>query len=157
MFKLFLSLVFLTALQTLTKAQTIESSSFPLHIRTAQLTGLSGEDVLVITGKIESATAITLVLRVDDEKSGNYASRANIERRFTAGEFLFEIPLRGIRTVNHRVMNLESLKNLYFFTTDKEAKVTLKEVAFKKAIKLPEGAMLPCFKDSSGFHRVIFA
>jgi hypothetical protein len=135
-------------------------STFPLHLRTASLNALDESDVLVIAGKIEGEGAVTLGLRIDDDKSGNYASRYNSERRFMPGDFLFEVPLKGLRTVNHRVMNVKALQNLYFFGTNKNVTITLTDVRFKKALKFAEGTVALSFGLENaplfqGFERVM--
>lgn len=77
--------------------------------------GLKDADTIIIDGKVEGGKQVSLVLRIDDASSRDYASRANIERSLPPGPFHWEVGARGLRASSGRVLDLQSVRGLRLF------------------------------------------
>jgi hypothetical protein len=65
---------------------------------------------LIIEGENKAANTQTLVIRLDDSQSHDYASRANIERDIPPGPFSLKFPVQGISSPRKRVLEADDLR-----------------------------------------------
>lgn len=79
--------------------------------------GLDRGHVLVVEGRIEGTEPVTLVLRIDDDRSTDYGSRANIERTTAPGPFRWDIPVTGLRSTDGRALRTDALRRIILFRT----------------------------------------
>lgn len=77
---------------------------------------VSARHELVIRGKNAGADIATLVVRIDDAKSKNYASRINEEWVVKPGPFTLHLPVASFQTARKRKLDLAALTSLTIFT-----------------------------------------
>lgn len=160
MIKRFLCAVF-TALSFAAQAAPLEIGQGALPVSKAFSPPLqvSAQDQLVIEGHITAAEPKILVLRVDDAQSTSYATRLNDERRLPPGDFVWKLPLKGLKTSGGRILNVNEIKQMTLFAAEESVTASLKSFRIEPAPKLPEGALGLSFGDAgaplfSGFERV---
>lgn len=129
-----------------------------LHLRHPLTEDLKDNETIVVDGKVESSDRATLVVRIDDAASRDYASRANIERSLPPGAFHWEIGARGLRTSSGRPLDLKTVRELLLFTTG-NGKVSIAAVKIKSFSPLAPGALAYSFGESDaplleGFERI---
>lgn len=101
---------------------------------------LRQDDRLVIEGQVAGAGTATLVLRIDDARSHDYASRANLERVFPTGPLRWSVPIGGHLTSGGRKLDLDSLVQALVFKAGGSARVRVTNVGLHRPQPLPEGA-----------------
>ncbi|MBX2829896.1 MAG: hypothetical protein KTR23_01755 [Rhodospirillales bacterium] len=79
---------------------------------------VSAEHELVLRGENRGAEAATLVVRLDDAHSVNYASRVNEEWVVLPGKFELHLPVAAFHTPKKRKLDLVRLKSLTVFTAE---------------------------------------
>jgi len=92
---------------------------------------------LRLSGVNRGQAAVTLVVRLDDVDSSNYANRASPERRLPPGPFVLRIPMTGLRTPLGRTLDSSALKQLVVFTVPEDDSVQLDLVRIEPPPKLP--------------------
>jgi hypothetical protein len=94
-----------------------------------------------ISGRNQTAADRTLVVRLDDGRSVDYASRVNLERVLPPGEFRLRIPVRGLHTPSGRPIDADDIRLLMIFPGQGDGDIELDSVAFVTAEQLPGGAV----------------
>jgi len=118
------------------------SGAAPLHDQTyAPAAEWPRDAELVITGHNRADRPVTLVIRVDDTGSRNYASRANPERVVNPGPFALRLPLASLRTPAGRAIHLDAVTRLLVFTADGHPPPRLDAVIIEEPPALPDGAL----------------
>jgi hypothetical protein len=105
---------------------------------------LDRDAILTVTGHAGKGTA-TVVLRVDDAQSKDYASRVNLERTLPEGPFQWEIPLRGLKTSGGRLLDLGRVESLRLFQAGGDAKVVATAFRAVAPRPLPPGTLALSF------------
>ena len=114
--------------------------SLPIHLGGGQVAPLGAADELLLRGRVESGDPVTVVVRIDDGASHDYASRANIERVLPPGAFSWRISLHGLRASDGRPMEASGIRQLIVFAANTAANVTITRLAAVEASKLPGSA-----------------
>jgi hypothetical protein len=114
---------------------------------------------LEITGVVEGPGTATVVLRIDDRRSRDYASRVNLERVFVAGPLRWQTVLGGLVTPGGRPIEAAHLRKVMVFKARGSARVRIERIAIVPASPLPEGARGYAFGASDaqlpeGFERI---
>lgn len=84
---------------------------------------VSARHELVIRGKNDGADIATVVVRIDDAKSKDYASRINEEWVVKPGPFTLHLPVASFQTARKRKLDLAALTSLTIFTPATEVHV----------------------------------
>jgi hypothetical protein len=137
---------------------TAQAASGSLPLRNAFGRDLMDNETIAIDGEVEGKQA-TVVLRIDDASSNDYASRANFERSFTPGPFHWEIGVKGLRASSGRLLDLKSVRELRMFSPGGGA-VSIASIRVKAFEPLAQGALAYSFgaEDAPvfpGFERVL--
>jgi hypothetical protein len=114
--------------------------ALPLHLAGSQLAPMREADELMLRGHVDAKQAVTVVVRVDDLASNDYASRANIERELPPGDFTWRINLQGLRASNGRAMQASDIRQLIIFAAKSASGVEITRLAALEARELPAGA-----------------
>ncbi len=121
-------------------AAELKRGPLPIHLAGPQLAPLHAADALVLEGQVEAYAPVTVVVRMDDSASYDYASRANVERSLPPGAFTWRINLDGLRASNGRAMPADAIRQLIVFAPSDDAQVRISRLAAVKASELPAGA-----------------
>lgn len=97
-------------------------------------------DRLEITGHVEGDGAATIVLRIDDAASRDYASRVNLERVFRPGPIKWRTVLGGLTTPSGRAVDIARLTRVVAFKAAGSGRVTIDRIELKSPAPLPGGA-----------------
>ncbi|HEY5719864.1 MAG TPA: hypothetical protein VIW02_05740, partial [Gammaproteobacteria bacterium] len=96
---------------------------------------------LLLSGHNLAATPVTLVVRLDDRGSGNYATRASPERRLPPGPFSLRVPLTGLRTPSGRPLDSTALTRLTVFGVPDDGSLRLDATRIELPAALPGSAL----------------
>jgi len=97
-------------------------------------------DRLEISGHIEGNGIATIVLRIDDVASRDYASRVNVERVFPPGPFHWRTVLGGLVTPSGRPIDIARLTRVMAFKAAGNGRVTIDRINLTSPVALPAGA-----------------
>ncbi|MFO1081027.1 MAG: hypothetical protein U1E23_10425 [Reyranellaceae bacterium] len=122
------------------RAADLPTGALPLHAEVSEAFGAEATPVLVVRGTVDAASPVTLVLRIDDDWSGSYATRVNEERQVPPGPFRWELPLRGMRTSGGRALRFEGLRAVHLFNASDHGRATVEEFRFEQPAPLPRGS-----------------
>lgn len=130
------SLVVLALLQ-LSPAVLVENTTLPWR---AGLEQLNQQDMLVIKGVNPNSRAQLLVIRIDDENSHDYYSRANLERQVPSGEFELRISALGLKKENKQPLDIRHLKKIFVFNGGELPKTSIEisSISIEKTRSLPD-------------------
>ncbi|MDD7909220.1 hypothetical protein PUV47_04770 [Pseudovibrio exalbescens] len=139
-------------------AQELTRGNLPLETPLPSDT-LSGNEQLIVRGRLEGAREAMLIVRIDDNASTGYASRYNLEQTLLPGPFELSIPLRGIKATGGRLMDLAQLTDVFVFSPDSSTIFSEVEVSIFTPAPLPEGSAGYSFGETDapvfpGFQRV---
>jgi len=115
------SLIVLALLQ-LSPAVLVENTSLPWRVGLEQL---NQQDILVIKGVNPNSSPQLLVIRIDDKSSHDYYSRANLERKVPAGEFVLRISALGLKKENKEPLDISQLRKLFVFSGGPRPKTSI--------------------------------
>ncbi len=93
---------------------------------------------LVIRGVNESGVPATLVLRIDDARSVDYARRVNEERIVAPGPFELVFPARGMRRSNGESFSLVAAERAFLFSATPQI---FSEIMFRSGFTLANNAI----------------
>lgn len=96
---------------------------------------------IVVRGNVNATGNVTLVLRVDDDRSSGYASRANLERVVPPGPFTWQVPLQGMRTSGGEPLETCALKLITVFVGAGTATLELTALEITKTLS-PQGDVI---------------
>lgn len=96
---------------------------------------------IIVRGDNATDGEVTLVLRLDDGKSADYASRINDERVLPPGPFVLRWPTDGLRTPSKRRLDPADLRRLFLFTGNGQPAVRIDGVTVEAAFALPPGTL----------------
>ncbi len=133
--------------------------ALPIHLEGPQLAPMRSADALLLEGRVASEEPVTVVARIDDHASHDYASRANLERALPPGAFRWRINLRGLRASDGRTMRAAEIRQLIVFAPQADARVEIARLAAVEDVALPAGAKGYAFGPENaplpaGFERV---
>jgi hypothetical protein len=97
----------------------------PLRIEPGAPLRLDARDEVRIEGTIEDAAQVTLIVRIDDGKTTDYASRVNREHALPAGPFSLSIPLAGLATSGGRKLDAGDIRRIVVFTWPEQGRITV--------------------------------
>ncbi len=113
----------------------------PIDVRfSAPLAAQPGE-TLVVKGAVSGEKPATLVLRVDDSGSADFASRANVEQLLPPGPFVWRYPLAGVKASGGRVLDARDIRRLVLFEPGAARRVAVDSFTLEPAPRLPEGSV----------------
>ena len=121
-------------------AADLPTGALPIHAEVSEVFSAEAVPLLVVRGTVDAASPVTLVLRIDDDWSGSYATRVNEERQVPPGPFRWELPLRGLRTSGGRALRYEGLRAVHLFNASDHGRATVEEFRFEQAAPLPRGS-----------------
>jgi hypothetical protein len=114
----------------------------PLHVqRFDPPRALAAGSELRISGTHTGSEPITLVVRVDDVDSRNYATRASPERRIPPGPFVLRVPLTGLEAPVGRVLNSDALTRIVVFSVPETPALTVERAEILPPPRLPGDAI----------------
>jgi hypothetical protein len=96
---------------------------------------------IVIEGSVETAEPVTLVLRIDDEASSNYATRVNLERLVPSGPFAWRMPVDGLRESNGEPLNICGIKFMTLFVGAGDGALLLDRFEFRRTAPRPANVL----------------
>ncbi len=91
------------------------SGPLPIAFEPDQLVSLATGGRLIIEGTVDGGKPVTLVLRIDDEHSTDYASRLNNERTLPPGPFSFALDVASLRAENGRILDATRIRRIILF------------------------------------------
>jgi hypothetical protein len=114
---------------------------------------------LRIEGEVAGSSPRLVILRIDDDQSRDYGSRVNDERMFPPGPFNWLVQLKGLRTINKRVIDHRDIRQIILFDSDGGNQVKVETFTLEPAPKLPQGVVGLSFGAANsplfgGFERV---
>jgi len=121
-------------------AAELQRGALPINLAGPQLAPMRSADALLLQGRVAAARPITMVVRIDDRASHDYASRANIERALPPGDFRWRINLHGLRTSDGRAMRASDVRQLIIFAAKAASRIKITRLAAVDASELPAGA-----------------
>ena len=92
---------------------------------------------LLVRGVVSGDTPAPLVLRVDDGRSSNYASRVNVEQMLPPGPFVWHYPLAGAKTSGGRVLDARDIRRLMLFEPERAGRVQVEAFGLEAVPRLP--------------------
>ncbi|MEA1938135.1 MAG: hypothetical protein U9N14_03465, partial [Pseudomonadota bacterium] len=95
---------------------------------------------LLVRGENSSNDIVTLVVRIDDGQSVDYASRVNEERRLPPGPFTVRFSLDNLRTPSKRPLDMNDIRRVIIFTGSDDPEIKIDRLELDKPIILPKGA-----------------
>ncbi len=112
-----------------------------------------------LEGRVEGEGTAIIVLRIDDHRSRDYATRANHERVFPVGSFRWQVSIGGVADMRGRVLDLAQLQRVQAFKAGGSAGVRIDRLALVEAPALPPGSRGYAFgaRDAplpAGFERI---
>jgi hypothetical protein len=114
----------------------------PLHVEQFDpLRSLAAGTELLVSGRHDGYEPVTLVVRVDDVDSRNYATRASPERRIPPGPFTLRVPLTGLKTPIGRILDDRALERIVVFSVPETDDLQLEQVTIVAPERLPAGAI----------------
>jgi hypothetical protein len=114
----------------------------PLHVERFDLPrSLAAGSELRISGKHDGPEPVTLVVRIDDADSSNYATRASPERRIPPGPFTLRVPLTGLKTPIGRILNSAALERIIVFSVPESPDLRVEQAEIVPPPRLPAGAI----------------
>jgi hypothetical protein len=114
----------------------------PLHVeRFDPPRSLAAGSELRISGKHDGPEPVTLVVRIDDADSSNYATRASPERRIPPGPFTLRVPLTGLKTPIGRILNSAALERIIVFSVPESPDLRVEQAEIVPPPRLPAGAI----------------
>ena len=133
--------------------------ALPIDLPTTPLRSCLKNCEIVVEGTISGTAPVVVVLRVDDQQSTSYATRANEERTLPPGPFKWRKPLSGLRTVNGRAIDHRSITRMMMFNGSSQARVDIASFKLAETQALPNKAIGLSFGAldaplMSGFERV---
>ncbi len=139
--------------------QLAKPGALPIDVVVSPINACTDACDIVIEGTITGSQPVTLVFRVDDRKSNNYASRVNDERTLPPGHFTWRKPLSTMRTVNGRMLDKGAVNRAMLFVGKGQAEVKIASLKLIEVPSLPMGAKglsfgAPDAPIPSGFERV---
>ncbi|HRK18194.1 MAG TPA: hypothetical protein PK970_04495 [Hyphomicrobiaceae bacterium] len=87
----------------------------PIAFEPPAAVALPADDTIVVEGTVTGSTPATIVLRIDDTASKDYATRMNDERRLPPGPFSIRIPTSQLRATNGRPLDVGAITRVIFF------------------------------------------
>jgi hypothetical protein len=111
------------------------TGTLPQHIEGL---AVSGDVQVRIEGEVEGSTTRTVVLRVDDGQSTNYASRVNDERRIPPGPFAWTVRVDQLRTSNNRPIDVRDLRMVMLFDNDNSGQVKVSTFKLEPVATSPQ-------------------
>ena len=135
------------------------TGSLPVDLSFSTPLAVAPDEIIVLTGKIDSLRPEIVVLRIDDGLSSGYSSRVNREWTLPPGSFSISLPIKGMMKANGKLLNSSDIRRIIFFAGAGEAKVSLIEFRTEAPASLPHGAIGLSFGASDaalfpGFQRV---
>lgn len=91
------------------------TGTLPVTFEPAAAVALPRDDTIVIEGAVTGSEPATLVLRVDDTTSKDYATRMNDERKLAPGPFSLRFRTSDLRATNGRALDLGAITRVIFF------------------------------------------
>lgn len=85
----------------------------PIHYTPSTVFSGRGRE-FIVEGTNTATETRSVLLRVDDQQSSDYASRANIERDIPPGAFRLRIPAAGLVTPRKRTLDPDALRFAHF-------------------------------------------
>lgn len=116
------------------------SGRLPIRFTPPPTFAARGSDEIRIEGDVAGPGNVVLVVRIDDDRSGDYASRYNQERTLPPGPFRWSIGLQGLQTPNGRDLDLAALRRLHLFSAGSDGQVSIRTFAIVEGPRLPHGA-----------------
>lgn len=105
---------------------------------------------IVLGGRNTGTRAATLILRIDDIHSRNYAGRFNDERLLPPGAFTLHLPLSGLRTPSGRTLDPDGLKHFVAFTADSGTPIVIDTHDIAPPPETPPGVLALDFGPQDG-------
>lgn len=96
---------------------------------------------LAVRGENTALAPVTLVLRLDDLRSGDYASRVNDERVVPPGPFVLRWPTDGFKTPSGRRLDAAAVRRLIVFTGDGQPPLRIDGVTVEPGLTLPPDSL----------------
>ncbi len=97
----------------------------PIAFEPDRAVALPADGRIVIEGTVEGTAPVTIVLRIDDAQSIDYASRFNDERTLPPGPFALAFEVASLRATGGRVLDASHIKRaIVFIVGDGRAQVT---------------------------------
>jgi hypothetical protein len=96
---------------------------------------------LRVEGEVTGPNPRTVILRVDDDRSRDYGSRVNDERKLPPGPFSWTVQLKGLRTINKRVIDHRDIRQILLFDSAGGNAVQVSAFMLEPAPRLARGAI----------------
>lgn len=102
---------------------------------------IEADQELLIRGRNPGREVRTLIVRMDDSRSNDYASRVNLELTLPPGAFTSRIGPAQLRTTDGRPLALDDVRRIIIFPASKALPLALGDVSFDRARGLPAGVL----------------
>ena len=99
----------------------------------------------IVEGENNAAENRTMVLRIDDQQSYDYSSRANIERELPPGRFRFTIAADGLVTPRKRTLDPDALRLALVAPWPETSDIVISRFDLAPIPKFPEGTVAIAF------------
>ena len=123
------------------------SFELPLSVNSTRLDFAPGQSFsiaagveLVVRGDVRAKAPVRAVLRIDDEKSTDYASRVNDERILPPGPFEWRLIPSGARMIGGRILNSHDIRRISLFLASADGEIILNSATLRDPPELPMGA-----------------
>ncbi|MTI18897.1 hypothetical protein E1162_16765 [Rhodobacteraceae bacterium RKSG542] len=120
--------------------QSLGEGSLPIRVTPSQEDFMKEGEQIVISGIVNGSQPATIILRVDDDQSSDYASRYNLEQKLLPGPFDLRLPASGLRTTSGRLLDTSALYKVVL-DTDSPGLVQIDKFAIEEAPQLPKGSV----------------
>ena len=118
-----------------------EQRGLPIDVRPAVPIVAEPGDALVVRGVVSGKSPALVVIRMDDGRSSDYASRVNVERLLPPGPFIWHFPLAGATAANGRVLDPRDIRRLMLFDPAGDGRVAIDEFSLEPGQRFPDGAV----------------
>ncbi|MBV9631623.1 MAG: hypothetical protein JO230_26240, partial [Xanthobacteraceae bacterium] len=112
-----------------------------LPIKVEHVAAETDDMQLRIEGEVTGSAPRLVILRIDDGQSRDYGSRVNDERMLPPGPFNWLVQLKGLRTINKRVIDHRDIRQIMLFDNDGGNQVKVGAFTLEPAPKLPPGTI----------------
>lgn len=128
------------------------TGALPVAFEPDRAVGLPTAGRIVIEGVIEGTAPVTVVLRVDDAQSKDYASRLNDERTLPPGRFTLAFDVATLRATSGRMLDASKISRVIFFIVgDGRARVDRFATADGTPAPVPQPAQTAAAQTPIGF------
>lgn len=95
---------------------------------------------LVVRGSVRAQGPVRAVMRIDDGKSVDYATRVNDERILPPGPFVWRLLPSGARMIGGGVINAQDIRRISLFMASAGAEIAIESASLRDPAALPVGA-----------------